>query len=73
MGVRFRRGFQFQDGAVKRTDFCVTESALTKFQFQDGAVKSLTITQNDRSIHLFQFQDGAVKRNTYSILYLSLI
>ena len=31
--------FQFQDGAIKRADYCWSIDSSFKFQFQDGAIK----------------------------------
>ena len=53
--------FQFQNGAIKRPQFCTVNTKSENFQFQNGAIKSLNGKIRRPMIAFFQFQNGAIK------------
>ena len=57
--------FQFQDGAIKRTNNLPAYWVKTWFQFQDGAIKSNFFFGSEVGSNEFQFQDGAIKSDYY--------
>ena len=59
--------FQFQSGAVKRTNRINQSRKITVFQFQSGAVKRLKNDGTWGYATPFQFQSGAVKRKVFEL------